>query len=437
VQKDGSRYVFLPDSDLESGIQYEARLEGGEDGVQARDGGAHLGGDHWWRFSTILDLEFRNNSDDVDPLEVHVYQTVRNAPLITEKPTAIRIYPYWEEHDDIHPDWQPTSFPFELDLNVVTEAERRVEPQFGGTATTEEIRLHRPDQFTDEHKRQAQHTINVYGWFPADGGPSEVEARLSAHDPYPAPLDPAHVIAERTFDIWSVDPDPLVLHVAFATVGAWADGVPSAEWLIADATVRAAAEFAQQILPVREVRTTFTNVEVSRRGKGSDPMVRLLADLRNSPYLAAQPQDVFVVVFPAGIVEFSGGNLRHRGSDEPGRGVILNIVESADNGMPVPISMQAATLVHEILHHHGLVHNPADADDLYEAGLSIAGFADLNIEGFRIAADGMAGWNKSYQECNAEFAGPPAPIMWPNPLDGERVWINYKEYQSLMNYMSR
>lgn len=437
ASKGGNRFAFSPDTDLESGVRYEARLKGGADGIRGRDGETTLGADHWWRFSTILDLEFQNNSDD-PPLEMHIFQTVRDAPLVTDKPTAIRIYPNWEEHGHIHSDWQPTSFPITLDLNVVSENQRRVEPQFGGTATTEEIRLHRPDQFNAQHRRQAAHTINVYGWLPARGGgsPTVVEARLAAYDPFPEPLDPADVIVERDFEVWQTDPQPLTLRFAFLTVGPWADGVPSEDWLIGEQVARAAAEFTRQLLPVREVRTAFTNVEDARPGSGVSPVKELLADLRNSPHIVSQPQDVFVVLVPFDALDYSGGAVHTRFTDEADRGITLSIATSVD-GIRIPISHQAESLVHEIGHYHGLKHKPGDIDDLTEMGLTADGYADPTIEGFRIAADGMTGQNKSYSEGNSEYPGSPTPLMWPSPLSSERVWINETEYRSLMNHLSR
>ncbi len=438
-------FRFEPSQKLESGVQYEARIEGGKQGVLARGSRNPLPADHWWRFSTLLDLENQSDANDA-PLEMHIYQTVRNAPLVQQKPSVIRIYPHWEAHDHIHPDWQPTSFPVTLDLNVVSDAQRRVEQQFGATAATEEIRLHRPDQFNDQHRRQAAHTVNVYGWQPdRNNSPQAAEARVAAYDPYPEPLQPATVIAEREFSIWQADPQPLVLRFAFLTVGPWADGVPSDDWLIAETVARTAADFAQQIFPVNEVVTAFTNVEVARPGKGVAPMKELLADLRNSPYIVSNPQDVLVIVLPFGALTYfdgeehtpySGGAVRTRFADESDRGILLSIATSID-GRQVPFTHQAESLVHEIGHYHGLAHKPGNADDIAAIGLTPGGYADPTIDGFRIALDGMSGSNKSYAEGNGEYPGTPTPLMWPAPLRLEQVWINDVEYRSLMNHMTR
>lgn len=443
VRQSGNRFSFLPDIDLESGVQYEARIEGGEEGVHARDGDAYLRADHWWRFSTILDLEFQNNSDE-EPLEMHIFQTVSDAPLITKKPSVIRINPYWEAHDHIHPDWQPTSFPFTLDLNVVSEAQRRVELQFGGTASTEEIRMRRPDQFNDEHRRLAQHTLNVYGWSPAgqSGSAHEVLASLAAHDPYPTPLDPAELIAERDYEIWEHESRPLVLRYAFLKVGPWADGVPDDDKQIAAAVVREAAEFATQIFPVRDVSGVFTGIAEARSGQFLRPALSLLRDIRSGAN-EASPDDVFIVFFPpdslfCGVHEnrsscnlgedgepsYCGGGAHLLRSDrDPERGIMLTLVGTL-NGLTIPISLQAESLVHELGHHLTLAHRPGNADcDLIDSGIAgqglytqstPLGYIDPEIEGFRIATGGMAGWNKSATEGNAQHPSTLAPLMWPS-----------------------
>lgn len=448
VRASAERYAFVPDEDLESGVQYEARLDGGADGIQAREGEGQLGADHWWRFSTLLDIENHTESKE-DPLEMHVFQTVRNPPLITEKPTVIRIYAHWEEHEHIHPDWQPTSFPITLDLNVVSDAQRRVEQQFGRETSTKEIRLHRPDQFNDANRRQAEHTINVYGWSPGagDGGLGSVQALLAPHEPFPGPPDPAEVMVERDFQISAVDPDPLVLYFAFLTIGPWADGVRSEDWLMAEDMARIAAEYATQILPFREVRTVITHVEMPKPwneaagpGKNIAPMTSLLRDLRASPNLGAERQDVFVVLYPTGVLTFGGASIKTRFSSAPDRGLILNTTYALPDGRRVPVSHQAQSLVHEIGHHHLLEHRPGDAPS-EDAGHSCCtnpyGYSEPGFEGFRLAPDGMSGWNKSFTEGNAQAADPPAPLMWPSPLDFDRVWITDEEYRTVLEYLGR
>ena len=453
VGGNGVRFTFKPGDDLESGVIYEARLRGGEDGVRTRDGSQHLASDHWWRFSTILDFE-RQNEPDGDPLQVRIYQTVRNAPLVNDKPAVIRLYPHWEAHEHIHSAWQPTSFPFNLELNVVSEAQRRVETQFGGAQAGDAIRIHRPDQFNDEHRRLAQHTLNIYGWSPTrqTGSTPFVEVGLAAHDPYPVPPDPAEWIVEEGYEIWQTDPRPLVIRYGFLNVGPWADGVPDSDRQIAAAVVREAAEFAQQILPVRQARAVYTGVEESRPGRFIAPAKRLLGAMRQGAAASAH-DDVFVVFYPANSIVCSedkegkpircgGAAFDAHSSADPERGLMLAIAGTVD-GVTIPVSLQAESLVHELGHHLGLTHRPGDADSkLIDSGIAgqglyskftPLGYTDPDIDGFRIATDGMAGWNKSAEEGNAQHPSTLAPLMWPSPVSMESVWITDAEYRRLMD----
>ena len=438
-----TRYVFEPDDELESGVRYEARVSGGEDGVLVRDRNRHMEADHWWRFSTLVDLALHDGPAD-DPMEIDVHQTIRNAPLVDGKPAVLRVNAEWSEHPHIHPDWQPTSYEAELRLNVISSENWRIDAQLDGPVEDNVLRVIRPDQLTDsEVRRHARNTINVFGWSPDRRGDSTlIEARLRPHDPYPVPLEPQDVIAERRVPNWMADPDPLVLRYAFYTAGDWSDGVPESDRQLARAVVGMAEEFAQQIFPLQEVRSVFTGVEAAPAGEGVSPVRSMLRNMRGDPGIGADPEDVLIVFVPSDVLvdsegrPYSGGNIGHRYGTEPQRGVVQEITESV-GAVTVPVSMQAQVLVHEVGHNLGLGHRAGEAEDLRDIGLTPGGFADPGIEGFRIALDGLSGWNKSYEEGNAQWHGVPTPLMWPSPLVLDRVWINESEYQSLMDTFSR
>lgn len=167
-------YRFIPDADLESGVIYEARIQGGEEGVQGTSGTTLQEDAHWWRFSTLVDLE--NHGGPVEePLRVHVFQTIRDAPLVMGKPAVQRIYVDWQPHDHIDAGWQPESYPAKLDINVLDPGQWRVQPQQGGAIDGDVVRVVRSDTLErdlvkHEIQRQARHTINVFGWRPERRG---------------------------------------------------------------------------------------------------------------------------------------------------------------------------------------------------------------------------------------------------------------------------
>ncbi len=494
IDEGSNRFSFQPEAPLESGVMYEARIVGGPDGLRARSGDIRLAADHWWRFTTLIDLE--NHADlspdfssqmgsasaGEEPIEVHVFQTVRDAPLVMGKPAMARIYVNWEAHEHIHPDWQPTSYEAEIDLDVDSPQNWRVNPQRGGWVDGDVVSVVRPDQFTDGVRRQAGHTINVFGWTPQEtGGTSTLEARLRPHDPYPRPLEPQDVIGEREVAHWYADPAPLVFRYTFLKAGSWKDGVPDADRGKAERAVRLAEAFAVQTMPVKEAHGIYVNRDTDRDDTNSNRSAviaaieaaviaaELEADLRDwyaesypdSPidtvwadesligsFLAedgretvnleafkntiqivredvmefvGSPDDIVVVFYPSDFLGF-GRNTNSGLIHDPRRGVGMPIADflSAD--------VTAMGLVHEFGHYFGLDHRP-------QSGLkrsAVAGDVDMTIEGFRLSPDGMSGANKSGIEGNAEVANILLPLMWPGVEERNKAWVNNDDYQILM-----
>ncbi|MEI4264156.1 Ig-like domain-containing protein [Roseovarius sp. D0-M9] len=269
LQLSDTRFRFEPDYDLESGVIYEARIEGGPDGVLGRDGEVMPSEAHWWRFTTLVDLE--NHGVPIEePVRNHVYQTVRDAPLVVNKPALQRIYVDWEPHDHIHKGWQPETFQAELEINVLDQGQWRLDPQAGGSVKGDVVRVVRSDLLeqdgaSDQIQRQARNTINVYGWTPDEqGGTSVIETRLTPHDPHPPSVAAQDVIAEREVQHWHTDPAPLVFRYTFLQVGSWEGGVPEAEMQAALTMVRMAEEFAVQLMPVREAYGIDTGRDADR-----------------------------------------------------------------------------------------------------------------------------------------------------------------------------
>lgn len=93
-------------------------------------------------------------------------------------------------------------------------------------------------------------------------------------------------------------------------------------------------------------------------------------------------------------------------------------------------------LVHEVLHTYGMRHSPLEAGDLPEdleclRSNSASGHVDQTIEGFRIDASGLDGWNKSAQEGNAEYPDTLVSVMWPLIISERQIWISDHEYAFL------
>ena len=105
-----------PKAQLRPGVTHTIRVKSGDEGVRSRLGlpldatqDAMEGQeDGAWTlaYSTALDLE---SSADAD-LGCETYQTVRQAPLILDKPAVARVEARWTLDPDVHPSAQITRF---------------------------------------------------------------------------------------------------------------------------------------------------------------------------------------------------------------------------------------------------------------------------------------------------------------------------------------
>ncbi|WP_155957748.1 Ig-like domain-containing protein [Fodinicurvata sediminis] len=427
-------YRFIPDADLESGVIYEARIQGGEEGVESTSGTTLQEETHWWRFSTLVDLE--NHGEPVDdPVRVHAFQTIRDAPLVMGKPTVQRIYVDWQPHDHIDAGWQPESYPAELDINVLSEGQWEVQPQQGGAVDGSVVRVVRSDTLErdlvkDEIRRQARHTINVFGWRPErQGATTDLEVRLTPHDPWPASIAAPEVLAERQLENWSVDPDPLVMHYAFLKAGAWSEGVPEEVRAMMPQIAREAEIFATQLMPLREISIRPIDLDISPQGEGKDMFKSASKEVRNSPSSGIAPQDIVTLIYDSELVDYAGYNLGSYRDGDPESGLGSALIQHS----LVPITHMAASLVHELGHHLGLTHRAGNSDVIVGPPSS----RDATIEGFRISEDGLSGWNKSFKEGNGEHLSYLLPLMWPRPRGMEQLFVSDTDYEIMMDALSR
>lgn len=486
-----AHFRFKPDHELESGVIYEARIEGGKDGVESRNGATMTSSAHWWRFTTLVDLD--NHGGPVDePLRSHVYQTVRDAPLVVDKPALQRIHTEWEPHRHIHEGWQPESYPAELEISVVDQGQWRIDPQAGGSIDGNVVRVVRNDILEQEGtrseiERQARNTINVYGWTPdLRGGTSKIETRLTPHDPYPHSVAAQYVIAEREVQHWHTDPAPLVFRYTFLQVGSWAEGVPEAEMRAAKTVVRMAEEFVVQLMPVREsygidtmrdADRTYANIHRDAVIAVLDAAVQMtelqdatgLTDLAqwvsdNSPeggvswalelnlamneFLTSETRKTVHLEALKNTIRAVREDLGGFGSGNdilvvfyppdfygPGQSFDQTLHSDGRHGVGMPITLDrspsalAEGLVHEFAHYFGLPHRPGNNSEVsYDASQ----FSDGDFDGFRLALDGMSGHNKSSLEGNGEHPATLAPLMWPRLLERKEVFVSRAEYMSLM-----
>ncbi len=455
---DETHYAFRPDERLRDGTVYEITVQGGPDGVQARDSDDYLADNLRWRFSTQVD-HFAPAHVDHPPFRLHAYQTVRDAPLVMGKPALMRAYLDWRFHEDIHRDWQVTSYPARITTN---QAIVNLRAQFDRAPDEEgAIRIVHPDLFDDAARRHALHTVNMFGWVPEWTGPvTEVEFELTPHDPWPAVHPHAGIAQEVRFDNWPVRARWLFVHYAFLELFSWADGVPLDDRFQALEVVDRAKTLATQMLPIHgtamypinssAIRFTIDEEFVDAglpdqtrafesgvwrvsdliESLGGDPLTlsgepreihvmrRALTRVRNVMRLSAQPDDIILLFYPLDMAGY-GMAIHEKFSNYGDRGVGLPLTPE------FPADVLSMGLVHEFGHALGLSHDPGDAGTFR---YSPRQHFDRSIEGFRMRLDGTGGWNKSMEEGNAEAPGVLAPLMWPAVIPESWVWMPQGAY---------
>jgi hypothetical protein len=245
--------AVTPQEPLRDGVRYRVTVRGGPDGIRGA-AGEHMAVDRVWGFDTMVDLDdtefmkagLARHLDWREGVESDTIQVATNAPLVRDKPAAIRVYPKWRADPQIAPGWQVTAF----------EAHVRARPAFDPEAPLlvperREVRLRRPDMFTDEERRKGENSVTLFGWTPE----YEEVAALRAE------IEPVRDCEEATkvfSGVESLDWDPLdrdlSLGYVFAEVGPWADGVPPGRRQEGAQAAKSAETFIEQLFPVGEAR---------------------------------------------------------------------------------------------------------------------------------------------------------------------------------------
>ncbi len=452
-----------PTTDLLGGVRYTARVKVGEGGVLDRGGNPipDENGTGWytWSFTTRPDFIPDGNSPaGGENISCHVFQTVRDAPLIAGKPALARIHADWRRHPEVHHDAQIEEFTARVAL---TEG--------GADTVTETVRFVRRDLWASRgiDPSKAQHTANLF-FTPRANLPKSLRVRFEM------PKDPGDAVAPTQWTscstpIWKLSPK-VTVQWYIVNVNQWNEvDVDTAVKPWVERVIEQSRVLATQLFPVSSVEMRFAGVMpyppmIPDRRKG----IHLNCDDKCvdewvSPYwpthsvqaaVAGLDYDpsatMTILIMPAreadsvaGVTEISGGGAKQRvGIDGPAK--IIFAFE--DN--PAYFDRYVFGLVHEMGHALWLEHLPyiddtsavdarfsqaatKDVRDAAWANNDKAAFQYAGIEGFLVATDGQGGKNKSSTEGNEE-SGWLSTLMYPSSMLVKDIFIARHHYLQLM-----
>jgi len=420
--------ILQPVAELFSGVRYSMRVRTGPKGVRAKNGVAldDRDGTGWttWSFTTSVELETGPGGRN---LSCHVYQTVRDAPLIVGKPAVARIYADWKRHPEVHESAQ------------VEEFLARVSLDSGPSELASDLfRFVRPDRWSRRgiELRDAAHTANLF-WTPDENLPSSLQVSLEV------PGKPDESPAKRYFSRCSTPrwPHQPALRVDFymVAVNGWRDGqaLDAARPRILN-IIGAAGIFMKQVFPFRDVDARFVGLIPSGQSDCDNLCAGNLLAARSEGKTDA---DVIVGFIPSTPTIPPVGSAFQRLNETPrAQGVAIVAVDDDPNHDDRFVHF----VTHEVGHTLQLEHMPSVDGDSRTALLNLRNAALAadgspvhqyqGIEGFRIVPAGRDGWNKSSTEGNQEGAWL-TPLMYPGSIPYRDTFIMRHHYLQIQRFL--
>jgi PKD repeat protein len=450
LMKDPKRILFVPNEPWRSGVRYTLRIRAEDNGLRSRAGGTLKGaGTEGWYEKEIwseLDFTLVNGGN----LGSHVFQSVRDAPLIKGKPIMWRIYASWPKFQDVARYAQTETFT------------ARIAGAFGYDHINATQTFVRPDLWEERgvNKANADHTANVFGFTPkVDEGFYLYQFKVERFE------NGNWVSRHRVTcpgQYWKHSPT-LKVDWYMAPIGSWADGGHEDLVVYGERVMERAALGIWQKLPFAKVVVEYRGLapllEDPAEGVHCEDLDDALCAIKNLAYppipnTGHLGPDMIVCFLPEGN---GAGNQLKVATIDPSKSRIWKSKyrQIADPDYPggivsFPLSKDtilgdwnSAAVPHEVGHALYLPHRPAlelalELDDTAPAMDSMreerrdrTTFTHLGIEGFALAADGMSGFNKSSTEGNGE-SGSLTTMMFPMVLLPSQMFIAPDNYRKVM-----
>lgn len=432
-------FSFVPNEPLKSGVRYTVRLKGGEQGIRGMNGAIldDVDNDEWhsWDFASKIDFNTQSNSKQL--VSCHIYQTVRDAPLIVGKPAIVRVDADWSELPEVAAAAQAKEF----QARVVLLDKQNNE------IASEWHEFVRPDLWQNKGidlKAAKQSALLTIPSVTEDLTALRVNLQirsLPTEEPYPT------YYSNCPLKVWDKKPTLTVDLFALRTDEWFDDAAYQAILPVIGRLAKEIEDYTWQLFPVVEVKVSSqlqSAVPVNTGGLISfaKDITGYISDKQAADeYLhnvingleGRSSADIIILLVPHNL--FDGGHT-YQGLDQ-GQAIIYSLI-GAD---PENFSRYVVAAVHEIGHALTLQHLPY-VNTGAERALVIKSVTDGGaiwfggIEGMRMSRDGATTWLKSSRTGNQE-SNSILPLMFPKTRPTADAFITHHEYRQLQKFFEK
>lgn len=444
LMKDPKRIFFVPEKPWKSGVRHTLKIRANSKGLRSTAGQILEGSssEGWYERNIWAELDFTlvNGGN----LGAHVFQSVRDAPLIKGKPIMWRIYASWPRFDDVARYAQTESFT------------ARVTGAFGYDHIKASQTFVRPDLWVERgvNKANADHTANVFGFTPTEeSGFYLYQFKIERFE------NGTWVSRHRVTcpgRYWKHSPT-LKIDWYIGPVESFAEGGHEDMVVYGERIMRRAAHRIWQQYPFAKVIVEYRDVAPMLKNPSEGVECEELNYMCAIKNLAFPPDPIEGHLAPDMIVLFlpnDGGGTSLMVKTDSTKSRLINdkkyvqianpdylggIVTARLNKEEIMEDWNTTVITHEVGHALRLPHKPAlNEPDNASAVKSMRSdrdrqktFSHLGIEGFALSEDGLSGFNKSSTEGNGEDRSL-TTIMFPLVLHPAQMYITPDHYRKVM-----
>lgn len=436
ILREAKAFWLVPNLPLKSGVRYTVRLKGGEHGIKGING-AVLGdvdSDEWYSWEFTSKIDFNTQSNGKELLSCHVYQTVRDAPLIVGKPAVVRVDANWAELAGVDPAAQVKKF--EARVVLIDSKSNEITGQWHQFIRPDlwkknAINIKAAEQsalitIPSVDKNVALMSVNLHVRSLPGKEPS---VRYFARCPVELwdkkPTLTVDLFALRT-DEWFEDE---AYQAILPVIGRLSKEIEDYAWQQFPVANLKVSSHIQSVVPVNEAGFATFMKDATGFITDTEAANQYLLNVLNG-LEGRSSADFIILLVPHNL--FEGGKTHQRLSQ--GQAVIHSLVN--DNPENFPRYVFAA--VHEMGHALTLNHLP-EINTAVERELVIkqvlGGGAVWfgGIDGMRMSRDGKIFWLKSSVSGNQESSSI-VPLMFPKTRNTADAFIEHHQYRLIQKF---